>query len=64
VGEQLIWNVSVTGTLGRRGPRFTLTVQDLLDQAPLLPVGFEVPFTPRAVPQIGRTFRASIYSAF
>ena len=64
VGEQVIWNVGFTGTLGRRGPRFTLTVQDLLDQRPLLPVGFEVPFTPRAVTQPGRTFRATIYSAF
>jgi len=64
VGEQLIWNVGLTGTLGRSGPRFQLLVQDLLDQKPLIPAGIEVPFTPRAVPQTGRTFRATIASAF
>ena len=64
VGEQLIWNVGFTGTLGRNGPRFQLLVQDLLDQKPLIPAGLEVPFAPRAVPQPGRTFRATIGSAF
>ena len=64
VGAQLIWNVAFTGTLGRSGPRFQLLVQDLLDQKPLIPAGLEVPFTPRAVPQPGRTFRATIASAF
>ena len=64
VGEQLIWNLALTGTLGRSGPRFQLLVQDLLDQKPLVPAGLEVPFTPRAVPQAGRTFRATIASAF
>jgi outer membrane receptor protein involved in Fe transport len=64
VGEQLIWNLGFTGTLGRSGPRFQLLVQNLLDQKPLIPAGIEVPFIPRAVPQTGRTFRATIASAF
>ncbi|MGZ6142501.1 MAG: hypothetical protein ACXWLM_04140, partial [Myxococcales bacterium] len=64
VGEQLIWNVGFTGALGRNGPRFQLLVQDLLDQKPQIPAGLEVPFAPRAVPQTGRSFRATIGSAF
>jgi iron complex outermembrane receptor protein len=64
VGEQLFWNVGFTGTLGRSGPRFQLLVQNVLDSKPQLPAGLEVPFTPRAVPQTGRTFRATISSAF
>jgi len=64
VGEELIWNVSLTGSLGPSGPRFTLTVQDLLDQRPLIPAGLEVPFAPRAIPQQGRTFRATIGGSF
>jgi outer membrane receptor protein involved in Fe transport len=64
VGEQLIWNVGFTGTLGRSGPRFQLLVQNLLDQKVEIPAGIEMPFTPRAVPQVGRTFRATISTAF
>jgi outer membrane receptor protein involved in Fe transport len=64
VGEELIWNLGFTGTLGRSGPRFQLLVQNLLDQKPLIPAGIEVPFTPRAVPQTGRSFRATIATAF
>ena len=64
VGEQLIWNLALTGTLGHRGPRFSLVAQNLLDQQPLIPAGLEVPFAPRAVPQAGRTFRASISGSF
>jgi outer membrane receptor protein involved in Fe transport len=64
VGEQLLWNLGLTGTLGRHGPRFTLLVQNLLDQKPLLPAGLEVPFAPRAVPQTGRTFRATLAGSF
>jgi outer membrane receptor protein involved in Fe transport len=64
VGEQLIWNAGFTGHLGRSGPRFSILVQNLLDQKPLLPAGLEVPFAPRAVPQAGRTFRATIGGSF
>ena len=64
VGEQLFWNVGFTGTLGRGGPRFQLLVQNVLDQKPLIPAGLEVPFAPRAVPQTGRAFRATIGGAF
>jgi outer membrane receptor protein involved in Fe transport len=64
VGEQFIWNAGLTGALGRGGPRFTLLVQNLLDQKPLLPAGLEVPFAPRAVPQVGRTFRATLGGSF
>ncbi len=64
VGEQLIWNVGFTGTIGQRGPRFTLVVQNLLDQQPVIPAGLEVPFAPRAVPQAGRLFRATLSGSF
>ena len=64
VGEELFWNAGFTGALGRNGPRFQLLVQNLLDEKPLIPAGLEVPFAPRAVPQPGRTFRATIGSAF
>ena len=64
VGEQLFWNIGFTGTLGRGGPRFQLLVQNILDQKPLIPAGLEVPFAPRAVPQVGRMFRATIGGAF
>jgi hypothetical protein len=64
VGEQLIWNVGFTGALGQRGPRFTLVVQNLLDQRALIPAGLEVPFAPRAVPQAGRLFRATLSGSF
>ena len=64
VGEQLIWNLGLTGNLGHRGPRFSLLAQNLLDQQPLIPAGLEVPFAPRAVPQQGRTFRASLSGSF
>jgi outer membrane receptor protein involved in Fe transport len=64
VGEQLIWNLGLTGSLGSRGPRFSLIAQNLLDQQPLIPAGLEVPFAPRAVPQQGRSFRASLTGSF
>ena len=64
VGEELIWNAGFTGTLGERGPRFTMVVQNLLDQRPLIPAGLEVPFAPRAVPQAGRLFRATLSGSF
>ena len=64
VGEQLVLNLGVTGALGGAGPRFSLFVLDALDQRPLIPAGLEVPFSPRAVPQTGRTFRATFSGSF
>ena len=64
VGEQLIWNLGLTGELGHGGPRYSAFVYDLLDQKPRQPAGLEVPFPLHAVPQQGRTFRVSISGAF
>jgi outer membrane receptor for ferrienterochelin and colicins len=64
VGEQLYLNFGVSGSLGSAGPRFSLFVLDALDQRPLIPAGLEVPFSPRAVPLAGRTFRATFAGSF
>lgn len=63
VGEQLIWNLGLSGqTPG--GLRYGVLVQDVLDQRPLLPAGFEVPFLPKAVPQAGRMLRVTVGGSF
>jgi outer membrane receptor for ferrienterochelin and colicins len=63
VGEELLWNLGLSGqTPG--GLRYSAFVQDLLDQRPLEPAGLEVPFLPKAVPQPGRTLRASVEASF
>jgi outer membrane receptor protein involved in Fe transport len=63
VGEQLIWNLGLSGhTQG--GLRYSASVQNLLDQRELEPAGLEVPFLPKAVPQTGRTLRATVGASF
>jgi outer membrane cobalamin receptor len=62
VGEQLAWNVGLAGQAGRL--RYGALVQNLLDNHPLEPAGLEVPFSPRAVPQPGRTLRLHVGGSF
>ena len=63
VGEQLYWNLGLSGQFSS-GLRYSAFVYDLLDERPLLPAGLEVPFAPRAVPQTGRAVRVSVGGSF
>ena len=64
VGEQLNWNLGISGEYPRYGLRYGAFIYNLLDQRVLLPAGPEVSFPEHAVPQYGRTLRLQLSAAF
>ncbi len=64
IGEQLMWNLGLSGEYPRYGLRYGAFVYNLLDQKPSLPAGPEVSFPDHAVPQYGRTLRLQLSAAF
>ena len=64
VGEQLNWNLGLSGEYSRYGLRYGAFVYNLLDQRVSLPAGPEVTFPNHAVPQYGRTLRLQLAASF
>ncbi|MGZ6142279.1 MAG: TonB-dependent receptor plug domain-containing protein, partial [Myxococcales bacterium] len=64
VGEQLNWNVGVSGEYPRYGLHYGAFVYNLLDQRVSLPAGPEISFPNHAVPQYGRTLRLQLSASF
>jgi hypothetical protein len=64
IGEQLLWNLGISGEYPRYGLRYGAFVDDLLDVRPLLPAGPEISFPDHGVPQYGRTLRLQLAASF
>ncbi len=64
LGEQLLWNLGLSGEYARYGLRYGAFVYNLLDQHVSLPAGPEVSFPNHAVPQYGRTLRLQLSASF
>ena len=64
IGEQLMWNLGLSGEYARYGLRYGAFVYNLLDQRVALPAGPEIAFPDHAVPQYGRTLRLQLSASF
>ena len=64
IGEQLDWNIGLSGEYARYGLRYGAFVDNLLDEKVSLPAGPEVSFPNHAVPQYGRTLRLQLSASF
>lgn len=64
IGEQLLWNLGISGEYARYGLRYGAFVENLLDQRVYLPAGPEISFPDHAIPQYGRTVRLQLGAAF
>ena len=64
LGEQLFWNLGVSGEYQRFGLRYGAFVENVLDQRTALPAGPEISFPSHAVPQYGRTLRLQLSGSF
>ena len=64
IGEQLMWNIGISGEYARYGLRYGAFINNLLDQRVSLPSGPEISFPDHAVPQYGRTLRLQMSASF
>ncbi|MCA1828570.1 MAG: PEGA domain-containing protein [Myxococcales bacterium] len=64
VGEELMWNLGISGEYARYGVRYGAFIYNLLDQRVTLPAGPEIAFPNHAVPQYGRTLRLQLAASF